>query len=124
MESWLVDKYINLPLPVPGSVLQGLLNLYIDAFNRIGAVLYDQQRSYPPVEEIAACSRELMDTHYDQPRELFENFLGGAMKYSMGLWERGARTLEESQTQMLADVCDKARIEDGQAILDIGCGFG
>ena len=124
MESWLVDKYINSPLPVPGTLLQGVLNLYIDAFNRVGALWHDQQVTYPPAEELAAHSRELMETHYDQPRELFEGLLGGVMKYSMGLWECGARTLEESQREMLADVCEKARIEDGQVILDIGCGFG
>jgi cyclopropane-fatty-acyl-phospholipid synthase len=55
---------------------------------------------------------------------LFQNFLGRSMKYSMGLWERGATNLDEAQDAMLDDLCEKAQIHDGDTVLDIGCGFG
>jgi cyclopropane-fatty-acyl-phospholipid synthase len=65
-----------------------------------------------------------MSIHYDLPRGRFESLLGDSMKYSMGLWEQGAERLEEAEEAMLADLCHKAKIEDGHTILDIGCGFG
>ena len=39
-----------------------------------------------------------MRLHYDLPLEFFENNLDPTMKYSMGLWENGAETLEAAQT--------------------------
>jgi cyclopropane-fatty-acyl-phospholipid synthase len=58
------------------------------------------------------------------PEPLFAHMLGPTMKYSMALWDRGARTLEEAQRDMLADACDKAGVQDGDTVLDLGCGFG
>jgi cyclopropane-fatty-acyl-phospholipid synthase len=45
-------------------------------------------------------------------------------KYTMALWEKGASSLEQAQTDMLADVIEKAGIQDGDEILDLGCGWG
>ena len=104
--------------------MQWALNLYIDSWNKLGLLLHRERKPYAYAEEIAVQSTELMETHYDQPQELFDNFLGGIMKYSMGLWDTGAASLEESQVHMLDDLCEKAELEDGQALLDIGCGFG
>ncbi|WP_445241018.1 SAM-dependent methyltransferase [Microcoleus vaginatus] len=45
-------------------------------------------------------------------------------KYSMGLWEKGATNLEQSQMQSIDDVIEKLQIQDGDNILDFGCGWG
>jgi cyclopropane-fatty-acyl-phospholipid synthase len=42
----------------------------------------------------------------------------------MGLWERGAVDLEESQKHMIDQVIERLGIEDGDNILDFGCGWG
>jgi len=73
---------------------------------------------------IAERSADLMQVHYDKPLELFENFLGPTMKYTMALWERGATNLEEAQVAMMEDLCEKSGIQDGDTVLDIACGFG
>ena len=75
-------------------------------------------------EEIAIRSRELMENHYNMPLAMFENFLGDTMKYSAALWETGAVTLDEAQERMMADLCHKIELKDGDRVLDIGCGFG
>lgn len=125
METWLANKYFNSDWNLPGNLLQHAINFYINLYYRI--LLFMNKKT--PADEttaspIAEHSNELMAVHYDQPLALFENFLGSSMKYSMGLWETGAGTLEEAQQAMLADICRKAEIKDGQSILDIGCGFG
>lgn len=125
LETKVVDSYLEGRLPLPGAALQVLLNGYLHAYYHLEPLIGSHGvAEVEDTEEIAARSRELMDTHYNMPLAMFENFLGRSMKYSMGLWETGARTLDESQEAMLDDVCAKADLRDGQRILDIGCGFG
>lgn len=125
LEARLLNAYLDGWLPVPGPLGQSILNAYLQCYHWVEPWL--GQRSPATVEEtaeIAARSRELMETHYNMPLAMFANFLGSSMKYSMALWETGARNLDEAQEAMMADLCAKADIRDGQRILDIGCGFG
>ena len=62
--------------------------------------------------------------HYDLPAEFFELFLGPSMTYSCALFSRGASNLEEAQEQKLELVCTKLRLQPGERVLDIGCGWG
>jgi len=121
----LFDHYFKSRWELPGFLLQVVLDTYITLDNRIGIIRGQRKENESPEgDAITEQSSELMTVHYDMPVELFENFLGKSMKYSMGLWEQGAANLEEAQEAMLTDLCRKAEIEDGHAILDIGCGFG
>jgi cyclopropane-fatty-acyl-phospholipid synthase len=49
-----------------------------------------------------------MKIQYDLPQAMLNGMLGGGKliypKYSMGLWEKGAANLEQSQMQMIEDV--------------------
>jgi cyclopropane-fatty-acyl-phospholipid synthase len=45
------------------------------------------------------------------------------MKYSCGMWEN-ASSLQAADEAMLALVCERAGIQDGMNILDVGAGFG
>jgi cyclopropane-fatty-acyl-phospholipid synthase len=64
------------------------------------------------------------EQHYDEPPAFFELVLGPRMKYSSCLWERGTQTLAEAEFTMLELTCERAGIEDGMDILDLGCGWG
>lgn len=75
-------------------------------------------------ETIAICTDEANEQHYEVPTRFFELCLGENLKYSCGLWECGAQTLEESEIAMLEDYCIKAQVQDGMKILDLGCGWG
>jgi cyclopropane-fatty-acyl-phospholipid synthase len=46
------------------------------------------------------------------------------MTYSCAIWSRGATTLEEAQRTKLDLVCTKLRLQPGQRLLDVGCGWG
>jgi cyclopropane-fatty-acyl-phospholipid synthase len=61
--------------------------------------------------------------HYELPPAFFALVLGRRRKYSCALWD-GAATLDEAEEHMLAVTAERAGIEDGMAILDLGCGWG
>jgi len=62
--------------------------------------------------------------HYEVPAAFFERVLGRHMKYSCGYWPAGVTTLDASEEAMLALTAERARIADGQRILELGCGWG
>lgn len=64
------------------------------------------------------------EQHYEEPARFFELVLGPRLKYSACLWEEGTATLAEAEEAMLALTCERARLEDGMTILDLGCGWG
>ncbi len=122
---YLAERFIAGRLPLPDSVLQGILNLYLGFYYHLDRLVGRKNSFIPPeTEEIAVRSSELMESHYNLPLQMFTHFLGPSMKYSMGLWETGAQNLEQAQEAMMADLCAKAGMENGHTVLDIGCGFG
>ncbi len=64
------------------------------------------------------------EQHYEVPPAFFERILGPHLKYSCGYWGPGVHDLEESERAMLQLTCERAEIEDGMRVLDLGCGWG
>jgi cyclopropane-fatty-acyl-phospholipid synthase len=62
--------------------------------------------------------------HYEVPTEFFQLVLGKWLKYSCCYWGDGVSTLDEAEEAMLALTCERARLEDGMEVLDLGCGWG
>jgi cyclopropane-fatty-acyl-phospholipid synthase len=62
--------------------------------------------------------------HYDVSNEFFELFLGPSMVYSCAIFSRGASTLEEAQEEKLETVARKLALQEGERVLDVGCGWG
>jgi cyclopropane-fatty-acyl-phospholipid synthase len=73
---------------------------------------------------IALVPRKPNEQHYEVPPRFFELVLGPRLKYSACYWPRDVGTLAAAEEAMLALTCERARIEDGQSILDLGCGWG
>ena len=62
--------------------------------------------------------------HYEVPAEFFSHVLGAQMKYSCALWNTGTKDLAEAEEAMLDLTCLRAHLEDGQDVLELGCGWG
>jgi cyclopropane-fatty-acyl-phospholipid synthase len=74
-----------------------------------------------PIAELPAKANE---QHYELPAEFFELFLGPRLKYSSSYWPAGVADLASAEEAMLELVCERAGIEDGMSVLDLGCGWG
>ncbi len=62
--------------------------------------------------------------HYEVPPEFFHSVLGPRLKYSCCHFETPTSNLAEAEVAMLELTCRRAEIQDGQRILDLGCGWG
>lgn len=73
---------------------------------------------------IALVPEKANEQHYEVPPLFFEHCLGPNLKYSSGYWPDHVKTLEESESAMLELSCKRAKIENGNKILELGCGWG
>jgi len=64
------------------------------------------------------------EQHYELPAGLFHAMLGPQLKYSCCWWPEGVDTLEEAEEAALAETARRADLRNGQAILELGCGWG
>jgi cyclopropane-fatty-acyl-phospholipid synthase len=62
--------------------------------------------------------------HYEVPAEFFYYCLGGQRKYSSCFWMLDTEDLDDAEILALNQTCDHADIQDGQQILELGCGWG
>lgn len=62
--------------------------------------------------------------HYEVPAEFYDMCLGPCKKYSCGLWESPSISLQASEEAMLDLYCERAQLNDGLKIVDLGCGWG
>jgi cyclopropane-fatty-acyl-phospholipid synthase len=62
--------------------------------------------------------------HYDVSNDFFKLFLDASMTYSCAVFSRGATTLEDAQFAKREMVCTKLGLQEGERLLDVGCGWG
>jgi cyclopropane-fatty-acyl-phospholipid synthase len=68
--------------------------------------------------------RQAVRHHYDVGNEFFALFLDRSMTYSCAYFAGGATSLEEAQEAKLELVCKKLALQEGERVLDVGCGWG
>jgi cyclopropane-fatty-acyl-phospholipid synthase len=128
MQMAIAESYIN-GLEVPDSVLRSLFDTCMPVlFKHFPALLAPYEWVLEETDHVAEGSRDLMKIQYDLPQGMLNRMIGDWQviypKYSMGLWEKGAVDLEQSQIYMIDDLIEKLDIQDGDNILDFGCGWG
>ena len=73
---------------------------------------------------IALHTQEANEQHYELPSRFFELVLGPHLKYSCCHFPEGVTELEHAEASMLDLTCERAQLQDGQQILELGCGWG
>ncbi len=80
----------------------------------------DDLRRRPIAESTHAANEQ----HYEVPAVFYRLCLGRRMKYSACLFPTGRESLDEAEERMLVLYVERARLADGQRILELGCGWG
>ena len=94
-----------------------------------GGVEAQQQRLLHFVDQLKRCpiaitTDDANNQHYTVPTEFYQYTLGKRLKYSSAYWPEHVCTLDQAEKEMLNLYCQRAQIEDGLQILDLGCGWG
>lgn len=73
---------------------------------------------------IALHVQDANSQHYEVPAAYFEHVLGPRLKYSSCLWLDNLKDLAGAEDAMLAISCQRAQLNDGMDLLELGCGWG
>ncbi len=68
--------------------------------------------------------RAAIQYHYDVSNAFYAEWLDPAMVYSCAYFEHGDESLAEAQQHKIDHILTKLRLQPGQRLLDIGCGWG
>jgi cyclopropane-fatty-acyl-phospholipid synthase len=121
------DAYFDGELELTGDLRAGLraglrsdltsANAFVEQANR----WHEFRRSNASRER----AKENARAHYGLGTEFYRLWLDDPlMMYTCGYWSEGTRTLEEAQVNKIEHVCRKVRLQPGESVVDIGCGFG
>jgi len=64
------------------------------------------------------------EQHYEVPAEFFAAVMGEHLKYSCCYWADDVTDLSAAEARALQLTTERAEVEDGMNILDLGCGWG
>ncbi len=73
---------------------------------------------------IAINTQEANEQHYEVPTQFYKYCLGKHLKYSSGYWNKGVTDINTSEKDMLELTCQRADLQNGQDVLELGCGWG
>jgi cyclopropane-fatty-acyl-phospholipid synthase len=73
---------------------------------------------------VALLPERANEQHYEVPARFFELVLGPHRKYSCAHWPAGSQDLASAEAAALEATASRARLMDGQSVLELGCGWG
>lgn len=76
------------------------------------------------VSDIAPLPEKANAQHYEIPALFYQYCLGKQRKYSSCYWMSETNTLEDAEDLALSQTAAHARLQDGQRVLELGCGWG
>ena len=73
---------------------------------------------------VATNTSDANEQHYEVPADFYKLILGNHFKYSCCYWPDNEKELDDAEVKSLITTCERAALEDGQQVLDMGCGWG
>jgi cyclopropane-fatty-acyl-phospholipid synthase len=125
------EAYMNGTLTFEGCSLADFLGVF--SINRGAIATYPLQSVLRNISRMVRAvqqhnpigkAQQNVAHHYDLSAEMYRLFLDEDMQYSCAYFENGDESLEEAQVKKKRHIAAKLQLEDGQRILDIGCGWG
>jgi cyclopropane-fatty-acyl-phospholipid synthase len=82
--------------------------------------LIDELKDSP----IAINTADANEQHYEVPAQFYQYCLGKHLKYSSAYWKEDVTDLDVAEEDMLQLTCERAELQNGQDVLELGCGWG
>ena len=125
------DLYVAGDLTVEGPI-DDVMNAGIRLAERIGRhrglSLAGKALAWLPRNPLKRRTRrtdaEAISRHYDVSNDFYRLWLDRRMVYSCAYFRSGHEDIDEAQENKLDHICRKLRLEPGDHMLDIGCGWG
>jgi len=73
---------------------------------------------------VALVPEKANEQHYEVPADFYFKCLGPHLKYSSAYWPEGVDNIHDAESEALNVTCQHAQLEDGQKVLELGCGWG
>lgn len=73
---------------------------------------------------IALVPDKANEQHYEVPASFYDLVLGKYRKYSCCYWSEKTFSLDDAEQNALIETCQNAKLENGQNVLELGCGWG
>ncbi|MDH1869824.1 C17 cyclopropane fatty acid synthase CfaB [Pseudomonas chengduensis] len=106
--------------------LEGPIEEAIEVGDALSTALLGDESA--PAEQYAAHDKrsdaEAIRYHYDLSNEFYRLWLDRDMVYSCAYFETGQEDLNQAQQAKLRHLCRKLRLQPGDKLLDVGCGWG
>jgi cyclopropane-fatty-acyl-phospholipid synthase len=124
-------RWTEMGLVPDAAIRAGIRRLLVKRLSEIqaadataAATALNQFVSEMRVSEVAPVPELANEQHYEVPAEFFSEVLGKHRKYSSCYWQDNTGNLDQAEAEALAITCDRAGIENGMEILELGCGWG
>lgn len=115
-------------LPLPDSVTRAGISLLVNRTARkLRHASPEAERRFAEemlAHPIALFPEDANAQHYELPPGFFGQMLGPQRKYSCCFYPTADTTLAEAEEHALRETAAHAALADGQAILELGCGWG
>jgi cyclopropane-fatty-acyl-phospholipid synthase len=121
------DAYVAGQLSVEGKVEDIIavgirLAESLGRFSRVARLL--KPLAFLRFRHSAANDAEAIRYHYDAPAEFYRPWLDKTMTYSCAYFPTGTEDIDVAQRAKLDHICRKLRLQPGERLIDIGCGWG
>jgi cyclopropane-fatty-acyl-phospholipid synthase len=88
------------------------------------SVLQNEFIKHMKQSPVALVPEKANEQHYEVPAQFYLKSLGPHLKYSSAYWPTGVDNLADAEKVALEETCKHAQLQDGQQILELGCGWG
>ena len=119
----LAEAYINGLVDVEGDVREAIRGAEAIA-RAIPRRFFLRPKGLTNARHTRNGDRLAVQAHYDVSNEFYALWLDPRMVYSCAYFRDASDTLEAAQLQKLDHICTKLRLQPGERLLDIGCGWG
>lgn len=116
------EAYMNKALDIEGDLYESL-----DAILKYKRHFHTHFHLLPHIFHTsthAKTQKQQVSSHYDLGNDFYKLWLDETMSYSCAYFKKDTDTLYEAQMNKIHHILKKLYLEEGQTLLDIGCGWG